>query len=344
MPTQLVAFALVTCSLLACSAPPPPPAPPPPAPAPKGFTLDAAKLALFAPLPELMGDPGSLTDAKVQLGRLLFHDPRLSMNGKQSCNTCHSLATFGVDNQPTSAGAAGKRGDRNSPTVFNAAGHFVQFWDGRAATVEEQAKGPILNPVEMGMKDDKAVVAAIQKVKGYANKFAEAFPGEKVPITFDHYAKAVGAFERKLTTPSRFDAFLKGDKAALTEEEQKGLVAFVDTGCMACHNGALLGGQTYQKLGLVKPWPSEKDLGRAAVTKNAADKLLFKVPSLRNVEKTAPYLHDGSVATLEEAVKLMGSYQLGRELNASELKSITTFLKTLTGTPPAALIEPPTQL
>lgn len=341
MRSRTFAAALLACASLACKPPPPPPAPPP---APKPFALDAAKLAAFSPLPEVLGDAAALTDAKVELGRLLFHDVRLSVNGKQSCNTCHALSTAGVDNQPTSAGAEGKRGERNSPTVFNAAGHFAQFWDGRAPTVEEQAKGPILNPVEMGMKDDKAVVAAIKKVKGYAAKFAAAFPGEKDPVTFDNYAKAVGAFERKLTTPGRLDAFLKGDKAALNEEEQKGLATFVESGCLACHNGPLLGGQSFQKLGLVKPWPVDKDPGRAAVTKNAEDKLFFKVPSLRNVEKTGPYLHDGSVAELAEAVRLMGAFQLGRDLGDGEVRSVVAFLKTLTGTPPKGLVEAPVPL
>lgn len=306
--------------------------------------LDASKLAAFGPIGPAFGTDAELTPAKVELGQLLFHDKRLSVNGTQSCNSCHNVATFGVDNKPTSPGAKGKNGDRNSPTVFNAAGHFVQFWDGRAANVEEQAKGPILNPVEMGMKDDKAVVAAIKKVKGYEEKFKAAFPDDKDPITFDNYAKAIGAFERKLVTPGKWDAFLKGDKAALSDEEKRGVTTFVEAGCTACHGGPLLGGAMFQKAGLVKPWPSDKDKGRGALLKDATQDYFFKVPSLRNIEKTAPYFHDGSVATLEEAIKVMASHQLGKELSAEQVTSIAAFLKTLTATPDAALIAEPKAL
>jgi cytochrome c peroxidase len=225
---------------------------------------------------------------------------------------------------------------------MNAAGHFVQFWDGRSPHVEDQAKGPVLNPIEMALKDDKAAVDVLRSIPGYLPLFTAAFPDEKVAITWDTYAKAVGAFERQLSTPSRFDAWAKGDDKALTEDEQKGALKFMETGCMACHMGPLFGGTSYQKVGAVKPWPNDKDRGRKDHTKADADDMMFKVPSLRNVAETAPYFHDGSVASLEEAVKMMARHQLGRELADDDVKSIVTFLKALTGTAPAALIAAPT--
>jgi len=215
--------------------------------------------------------------------------------------------------------------------VYNAAGHFVQFWDGRAKDVEEQAKDPILNPVEMAMQDEKSVVKEIAAVKWYAEQFKKVFPESKEPVTLDNMAKAIAAFERKLSTPSRWDKFLDGDKSALTPEEKAGFNKFVATGCTACHMGTYVGGSMYQKLGLVTPWPDQKDLGRFEHTKNDADKMFFKVPSLRNVAKTAPYFHDGSVKTLDEAVKLMAKHQLGRDLPPDDIKSIVTWLNALNG-------------
>ncbi len=325
-------------------APPPPPGPPKAVEAPKPppeVVVEKARLVFFAPLPEVIGDSAKITEAKVKLGQTLFHDRRLSLGQDVSCNSCHTLGNFGVDGQPTSTGFKGQKGGRNSPTVMNAAGHLAQFWDGRAADVEAQAKGPVLNPVEMAMKSDKAVVAVLKSIPGYAPLFKAAFPEAKEPITWDNYAVAVGAFERKLVTPSRFDKFLGGDAKVLRDDEKKGLNAFVDTGCTTCHNGAYVGGAMYQKAGLVKPWPSDKDVGRMALTKDEADKFMFKVPSLRNIERTAPYFHDGSVASLDEAVKMMSRHQLGKELSDAEAASIVTFLKSLTGDLPAELIAEP---
>lgn len=313
----------------------------PVASAPPADQVDDAMLAAFKPaLPANFDSKDNpSTDDKVLLGRTLYFDTRLSAGGDISCNSCHKLDKFGVDGEKTSPGHKGARGKRNSPTVFNAAGHFVQFWDGRAKDVEEQAKGPVLNPVEMAMADDKAVVAAISKSKWYKDQFAKAFPGDKDPITFDNAAKAIGAFERKLVTPSKWDKFLGGDKDALSKEEKVGFNTFVKSGCTACHMGTLVGGAMYQKLGVVQPWKDqESDKGRAEVTKNDADKLMFKVPSLRNIDKTAPYYHDGSIATLEEAVTLMAKQQLGKDLTKEETASIVTWLKALTGEAPAALI------
>lgn len=311
--------------------------------APATQSPDASWRAIFKPLPaEMPGKNNPITPAKIELGRMLYFEKRLSKNHDISCNSCHDLARFGVDNEPTSPGHKAQRGDRNSPTVYNAAGHFVQFWDGRAADVEAQAKGPVLNPVEMGMPSEAYVLTVLKSMPGYVKAFKAAFPEDAEPVTFDNFAKAVGAFERKLVTPSRFDAYLKGDDKALTDAERKGLKLFVETGCVACHNGTYVGGAMYQKLGLVKPWPGLTDKGRGAETKNAAEDFMFKVPSLRNIEKTGPYLHDGSVKSLPEMVKLMATHQSGRTLSDADAASIVTFLKSMTGTPPADYIKAPT--
>lgn len=305
-------------------------------------TLDDQAKSLFKPLSKQFDSKdNAITVEKVALGKLLFFDKRLSKNQDVSCNSCHGLSTYGVDGQPTSSGHKKQKGDRNSPTVFNAGAHFVQFWDGRAATLEDQAKGPVLNPVEMAMPDAAAVEKVISSIPGYEPLFKKAFPAESKPITYDTIAKAIGAFERTLATPSRFDAYLTGDSKALTDAEKAGLKTFMTVGCTACHNGEGVGGGMYQKLGLVAAVPGLKDEGRAKVTKNAADQFMFKVPSLRNCEKTGPYLHDGSLTSLDETVKFMGKYQLGRELKADEVTSIVTFLKSLTGTlPKDAIVEP----
>jgi cytochrome c peroxidase len=270
-----------------------------------------------------------LTPERVALGRRLFSDTRLSKAGGISCNTCHNLETYGVDNKAVSSGHEGQVGNRNSPTVYNAALHFVQFWDGRAKDVEEQALGPILNPSEMAMGSSGEAIERLKSDPSTVAQFKSAFPNEKDPVTFDNIGLAIGAFERTLITPSRFDQFLKGDANSLTDAEKAGGKLFVESGCIACHNGALLGGGTYQKLGLVRPYPT-KDKGRFEVTKVASDEFMFKVPSLRNVEKTAPYFHDGSVKTLPEAITLMGRHQLGRELSAEDTSKIETFLRALT--------------
>ncbi len=289
----------------------------------------------------ITSDANPVTPAKINLGRMLFYDARLSKNQDVSCNSCHSLTNYGVDGKPVSSGDKGQLGGRNSPTVYNAAGHFVQFWDGRAANVEEQAKGPILNPVEMAMPSEAAVVATIKKIPGYQAAFREAFPGVAEPISYDNIARAIGAFERKLTTPSRWDRFMGGDQTAITSEEMAGHHQFMMAGCMSCHNGPYIGGQTFQKLGAKKSWPVATDTGRMGVTGNTSDRLMFKVPSLRNVEKTGPYFHTGKVATLDEAVRLMGEYQLDRKLDDKQIAQIVAWLKTLTGEIPADYIRQP---
>ncbi len=315
------------------------PAAPPPPPAP---ALDADTLAAFEPLPDSVpGASGAPSAELVALGRMLYYEPRLSKNQQISCNSCHDLSNYGVDGQPTSDGHKGLRGDRNSPTVFNAAAHFVQFWDGRAADVEEQAKGPILNPVEMAMPSEARVVAVLTSMPEYVDAFKKAFPADAKPVTYNNMAKAIGAFERGLMTPSRWDALLKGDKKALTSAEELGAKTFVEAGCQTCHHGALLGGTSYQRIGLVKDFPRAADPGRMKVTKDAGDQSVFKVPSLRNIEKTGPYYHDGATTSLDQAVRDMATYQLGKTLTDQEVAQIIEFLKVLTGKIDPEYIKPP---
>jgi cytochrome c peroxidase len=291
----------------------------------------------------------ALTPAKVKLGKVLYFDKRLSMNNKQSCNTCHNLNTYGVDNLPTSPGDAGKNGDRNSPTSFNAALHTMQFHDGRANDVEEQAGMPITNPVEMAIPSEDFLMKRLSDIAIYKKLFAEAFPEEQAPITYKNLSKAIGAFERTLLTPSKWDDYLSGQAEALTLAEKKGLQAFINAGCTSCHSGELLGGNTFQKFGVFHDyWTYTKstkiDEGRAAVTKNEADKYMFKTPSLRNVAKTAPYFHDGSVADLNEAVKIMAKVNLNKDLKDDEVSSIVTFLEALTGELPEETKQEPLEL
>ena len=335
--SALVAGAALPLWLAACgerkeAAAPPAPAAEPAAQAPaptKGPDRAALRERARAIFGDLL-DASSGRSPKIALGRMLYYDPRLSKSQTISCNSCHDLARFGVDGEPTSPGHRGQRGDRNSPTVYNAALHVAQFWDGRAADVEEQAKGPVLNPVEMAMPDDGTVVAVLQSIPGYQELFVAAFPDDEQPISYDNMARAIGAFERRLVTPSRFDAFLEGQEAALTDEELAGLETFMNTGCITCHNGPTLGGGSYQKLGAVRPFETE-DPGRFKVTGQEADRGVFKVPSLRNVAKTGPWFHDGTVTSLDEAIRLMAAHQLGRDLSDDEVRSIHVFLESLTG-------------
>lgn len=295
---------------------------------------------LFGELPEVVDNPENpITEEKVILGKQLYFDVRLSKDNKQSCNTCHNLNTFGVDNLPTSPGNDGKNGPRNSPTVLNAALHASQFWDGRNKDVEEQAGGPILNPIEMAMPSEEFVVERLSGIEEYKELFAKAFPEDEQPITYKNLQKAIGAFERKLITPSKFDDYIAGNNEALNEQEKRGLETFMTTGCITCHSGNALGGQLIQKFGLFgNYWELTKsdriDEGRFEVTQNEADKYFFKSPSLRNVEKTYPYFHDGSVNELNKAVKIMAKLQLNKELTEEETNDIVAFLNTLTGDVP----------
>jgi cytochrome c peroxidase len=304
-------------------------------------SIDPTTLTAFAPLPAAMESPSNpLTLTKENLGRTLYYDARLSLNNNISCNSCHDLSAYGVDGRRVSPGTNKQLGARNSPTVYNAAAHLAQFWDGRASTVEEQAKGPILNPVEMGMPSGAVVLERLRAVPAYRDAFRAAFPRQANPITYENVGLAIGAFERRLVTPGAWDRFLSGDTTALTPAERRGFNTFVAVGCTACHSGALLGGSMYQKLGAAQAWPDTSDVGRAAITHQASDAMVFKVPSLRNVEHTGPYFHNGSVARLHEAVRLMGKYQLGRDISDDQATQIMAFLHSLTGEMPAAYAAP----
>ncbi len=293
--------------------------------------LAARAGSTFGALPAVAAvDANPITPARIDLGRMLYYDARLSKNHDVACNSCHQLDAFGVDGEPTSPGHRGQRGDRNSPTVYNAALHLAQFWDGRAPDVEAQAKGPVLNPIEMASPSEAHVELVLGSMPGYVEAFALAFPGEDPSLTYANMARAIGAFERELITPGRLDAFIAGDLAALTPQEQRGLATFMDLGCTSCHSSATLGGQLYRKLGFVFPYETE-DPGREKLTGDPADRHVFKVPSLRNIAETGPYFHDGSITTLEEAVRLMGYHQIGVTLDDQQVADLVAFLGALTG-------------
>lgn len=298
-------------------------------------------LRRFKPLAPLPPVATASEQAQVDLGRMLFFDPRLSRDRDVSCNSCHRLDRFGVDHAPLSTGEGGARGRRNAPSVYHAGGNFTAFWDGRAPDVEHQATEPMLNPTEMALKDPPTIVARLAAIPGYVAAFEAAFPARGKPITLEHVGVALGAFERRLVTPSRWDRFLAGDHAALTADELAGLKLFTDSGCITCHTGELVGGSMFQKAGAMKPWPNQADQGRYEVTRSAADRMLFKVPSLRNVTETAPYFHDASAATLDQAVRMMADRQLDTPLDPAEVRLIVAWLGALTGELPAAYIEAP---
>lgn len=316
---------------------------------PKAPTIDPDALRQraakeFGKLPEQFIKAGRTASAdEIDLGRMLYFDKRLSKNQDISCNSCHLLDQYGVDSLATSPGHKGQLGERNSPTVYNSGGHLAQFWDGRAADLEAQAKGPVLNPVEMAMPNEESVVTVLASIPGYVEAFAKVFPGSENPVTYDNMSIAIGSFERKLVTPAPFDKWLAGDNAALTGEALAGLQLFLDTQCTTCHNGYGLGGNMYQKLGSVKPWTGVEDLGRFVVTADERDKNVFKVPSLRNVEKTGPYLHDGSIASLPEIVGKMVAHQTNRStpLSDDEMRHLLAFFGSLTGELPTEYIKEP---
>ena len=265
---------------------------------------------------------------------MLYYDTRLSKDHSTPCNTCHELDSFGDDGAPVSTGIAGQKGGRSAPTVYNAALHIAQFWDGRAADVEAQAIGPITNPIEMGMPDEAYVLKVVKSIPDYVEMFKTAFPDSKEPVTYESVGNATGVFERGLLTPAPWDAYLKGDEKALTDNQKKGLNLFMTKGCITCHQGAGVGGHMYQKLGLVKPWPT-KDKGRAEVEGFELMEGFFKVPSFRNITETAPYLHGGSVTAIEEIVKKMAEHQQGHILTDEETVLIINFLEALKGEIPA---------
>lgn len=319
-----------------------------------GLAADWQALPDQAPAPA--DNPQSA--AKVDLGKTLYFDPRLSEHGTLSCNSCHNLMAAGDDNRPNSIGMHDARGGRSAPTVWNAAFYSVQFWDGRAATLEDQAKGPVVNPVEMGMGTLNVATGRLQQIPGYQSLFAAAFPGEAKPITADNVAKAIAAFERTLITPnSAYDRYAKGDQGALTEQQVRGMDSFASLGCTACHSGANFSGPTLPVgTGFFMKFPTfpgseydkryglTQDEGRAAVTGQESDRHLFRVPTLRNIALTAPYFHTGSVPTLDLAVRVMAKTQLDKDLSDEQVADLVAFLNALSGEFPQLTLPrlPPT--
>jgi cytochrome c peroxidase len=295
---------------------------------------------LFKPVPDsppaLEGNP--ITPQKVELGKMLYFDPRLSSSWLISCNTCHNLSLGGVDLLETSIGHGWQKGPRNSPTVLNAVFNIAQFWDGRAKDLKEQAKGPVQAAVEMNSTPERAV-KTLRSIPEYVKHFREAFPNETAPVNFENMARAIEAFEATLLTPqSRFDRYLRGEDRAITAVEKEGLALFMSKGCAPCHNGVNLGGTGYFPFGVAEKPGAEilppGDKGRFAVTRTASDEYVFKSPLLRNIELTPPYFHSGRVWELKQAVAVMGTSQLGANLSDKETEAIVAFLKTLTGSQP----------
>jgi cytochrome c peroxidase len=306
------------------------------APALANEELRAFANDMFDPIPLTTPDlPNNMiTRPRVDLGAMLFFDPRMSRSGLFSCQSCHNVGLGGVDGLTTSIGHGWQQGPRNSPTMYNAVFNIAQFWDGRAANLAEQAMGPVQAGVEMNNTPER-LIETLNSMQGYLDAFAEAFPGEEDPVTFENFALAVEAFQATLTTPnSRFDQFLNGADS-LSEQEIRGLEAFLDEGCAACHAGVNIGGQDYYPFGLVeRPGGAvlpEGDRGRFTVTETASDDYVFRAAPLRNIELTAPYFHSGVVWSLEEAVAVMGVSQLGADLDDQQIEDIAAFLRTLTG-------------
>jgi len=291
----------------------------------------------FKPIPSMVPavKDNAVTHEKIELGKLLFFDPRLSASEIISCNTCHNLGTGGVDAGPTSVGHGWQKGPRRAPTVYNAVFNVAQFWDGRAADLKAKAKGPVQASVEMNATPDH-VVKVLTSMPEYVDLFKKAFPNEPAPVTFDNFAKAVEAFEATLITPaSKFDQYLEGNANALNEQEKAGLALFVEKGCVACHNGVNVGGQGHFPFGVVENPDAEvlpaTDKGRFNVSRTASDEYVFRAAPLRNVALRAPYFHSGQVWSLKQAVGVMGASQLGAKLTDKEEDDIVAFLGTLTG-------------
>jgi cytochrome c peroxidase len=295
--------------------------------------------------PEIPGNPAS--PDKVDLGRMLYFEPRLSKSGIISCNTCHAIGTGGADNVPTSVGHGWQRGPRNAPTVLNAVFNTAQFWDGRAKDLMEQAQGPVQAAVEMNNTPARAV-ETLKSIPEYVERFRAAFPGEADPVTFENMARAIEVFEATLITPNApFDRFLRGDDQALSPVQRRGLELFVDKGCVTCHSGVNFGGDGYFPFGVVKKPGADVlpfgDRGRFEVTQTASDEYVFRASPLRNIALTAPYFHSGEVWDLVEAVAIMGSSQLGATLTDAEARDIAGFLEALSGDQPQVVypILPP---
>lgn len=310
-----------------------------------GVVSTPLQAADWQALPDVAPAPkdNPTTQAKVELGKKLYMDPRFSSTGTVSCNSCHNVMEGGDDSRPTSMGVHGKTGGRNAPTVWNAAFHSVQFWDGRANLLEDQAKGPVANPVEMGMKDVETAMERVRRIPGYKAEFEKVFG--KDGMTVDNAARAVAAFERTLITPnSPYDRFVKGDKTALSAQQQRGMEKFAATGCTSCHSGPAFNGPkmpfgqgfyakfpTFSDNDYVKKYNLMADKGREEATGKAADAHMFRVPTLRNITDTAPYFHNGSVNDLGEAVRVMAKTQLNKDLSDEDVADIVAFLSSLTG-------------
>ena len=288
------------------------------------FSITLSLLALdIKPLPQAV----PVDTKKATLGKALFFDPILSYDGTIACANCHNLYEGGDDNMRVSIGIGGKKGSINSPTVFNAVFNFRQFWDGRAKDLQEQAAGPILNPVEMGNTFDN-LIKTLKKSR-YAQSFKKLYP--KKGICKESITDAIAEYEKTLITPNApFDRYLKGDKKAISPSAIRGYELFKTKGCIACHNGVGVGGNSFNKIGVMSDYNSS-ELGRYNVTKRERDRYVFKVPSLRNVSKTAPYMHDGKYSSLKEVVKVMLYYQLGRVAQSDEVDDIVSFLESLNG-------------
>jgi cytochrome c peroxidase len=297
---------------------------------------------VFKPLPKTMPSADNpLTPEKVALGRLLFFEPRVSVDGTVSCSRCHQPGLYSTDALPKPIGALHRVNPRNAPVIFNAALQVAEHWRGDRTSVEDQAMQALIGPPSFGNPSYEAAMAKLEAIPGYPPLFARAFPGEKDPVTPENWGKAIGAYERTLVTPSPFDAYLEGDDRALTAEAQSGLREFMQVGCAGCHNGAGVGGGMFQKFGLVQDYWKQTgsptpDKGRFEVTHDDADLYVFKVPILRNVARTPPYFHDGSVATLPEAVRIMAKVQLGKDLSDTQIAQLVAFLDSLTGKIPEA--------
>jgi cytochrome c peroxidase len=301
----------------------------------------------FTPVPRLISSPTNpITPEKVKLGKTLFYETRISVDGTVSCARCHPMGLYAADGLRKSIGNNSKVNARNAPTVLNAAGQISEHWIGNRKDVEDQAEQSVTGPASFGMPSYEAVEKVLKGIKGYTALFRDAFPGDTDPITLGRFAEAIGAFERTLVTPSPFDAFLKGNQEALTASQKQGLSTFIELGCATCHSGTYVGGHMYQKFGIAEPyWKHTKsdtiDDGRYQVTRQESDKYVFKVPLLRNVKKTPPYFHDGSVSRLDDAVRVMGIVQLGKEVATPELEGIHAFLTSLTGEIPEDAMELP---
>jgi cytochrome c peroxidase len=302
---------------------------------------------VFGALPASMPSPDNpITPEKVKLGAVLFWEPRISVDRTVSCVKCHPLGLYAADGLKKAVGNNCKENPRNSPSIFNAASQISAHWIGNRTNVEDQAKQALIGPPSFGMPDYASVEKVLKGMKGYVALFTAAFPDDKDPVNVDNFARAVGAFERTLVTPSAFDDFQQGKADALNAQQKRGLRLFIDIGCMTCHFGPFLGGQMYQKFGMFEPYEkytkSEKiDDGRFAVTKNPADKFFFKVPVLRNVAMTPPYFHDGSVNKLADAVVIMAKIQLGKDLSKDQTMDIVAFLSSLTGRIPQSMLTVP---